>query len=129
MDGLIDAETLHQLETGIWLADPAGKGFKTGRSRIKVVKRMREKTILEVTIREGRNRQVRRMLANVGHKVRDLMRIRMGPLTLDGLAPGQVRTLTQREVKALRKLAETAPDASPTGEIAATAAYDDEGEN
>ncbi len=129
VDGLIDAETLHQLETGIWLADPAGKGFKTGRSRIKIVKRMREKTILEVTIREGRNRQVRRMLANVGHKVRDLMRIRMGPLTLDGLAPGQVRTLTPREVKALRKLAQTDDDGQPVATAGLTTGDDEEGEN
>ncbi|HEX2972979.1 MAG TPA: hypothetical protein VHP11_11640, partial [Tepidisphaeraceae bacterium] len=57
-----------------------------------------------IVIREGRNRQVRRMLAALGHKVRDLTRIRMGPLTLEGLAPGQFRELSARELKELRRL-------------------------
>ena len=59
---------------------------------------------LEVTIREARNRQVRRMLAKLGHKVRDLTRTRMGPLTLEGLAPGKFRPLTGREVRQLKEL-------------------------
>jgi 23S rRNA pseudouridine2605 synthase len=69
VDGSVNPNELAQLEKGIWLADKEGKGFKTGKSFIKIVKRMREKSILEITIREGRNRQVRRMLASVGHKV------------------------------------------------------------
>ena len=105
VDGQVRPQTLQELERGIWLADPkSGKGFKTGRSHIKVVKKGRDKSVLEITIREGRNRQVRRMLAGLGHKVRDLMRVRMGPLTLHGLGPGQVRTLTPREVRELRQL-------------------------
>jgi 23S rRNA pseudouridine2605 synthase len=105
VEGYVDPEGLEQLEKGIWLADKEGRGFKTGRSRIRVVKRMREKSVLEITIREGRNRQVRRMLASVGHKVKELTRIKMGPLTLEGLAPGQFRPLTPREVKELQRLA------------------------
>ncbi len=104
VDGSLDPDELDRLQKGIWLADPEGKGFKTGRSRIHIVKRGRDTSVLEITIREGRNRQVRRMLANVGHKVRDLTRIKMGPLTLDGLKPGQCRQLMTREVKALRAL-------------------------
>jgi 16S rRNA U516 pseudouridylate synthase RsuA-like enzyme len=60
--------------------------------------------VLEISIREGRNRQVRRMLAKLGHKVRDLMRVKMGPLTLHRLAPGQFRPLTPREVKELKMM-------------------------
>jgi 23S rRNA pseudouridine2605 synthase len=45
------------------------------------------------------------MLAKIGHKVRDLTRVRMGPLTLQGLDPGEVRTLTAREIKELKNLA------------------------
>lgn len=105
VDGSIDPRELEQLQKGIWLADREGRGFKTGRSNIRIIKRMREKSVLEITIREGRNRQVRRMLASVGHKVKDLTRIRMGPLTLEGLNPGQYRLLTPREVKELQKLA------------------------
>ena len=105
VDGLVDPKELEQLEKGIWLADKQGKGFKTGRSHIRIVKRTRERSVLEITIREGRNRQVRRMLASVGHKVKDLTRIKMGPLTLEGLAPGQFRELTPREVKELQRVA------------------------
>ena len=105
IDGTIRPETIEELEKGVWMADPkTGKGFKTGRSHVKVVRRERDKSILELTIREGRNPQLRRMLANLGHKVRDLTRIKMGPLSLHGLAPGQVRPLTPREVKELKAL-------------------------
>lgn len=105
VDGFVRPEELRQLEGGIWLADPkSGKGFKTGRSHIRVVKRVRDKSVLEITLREGRNRQVRRMLARIGHKVRELTRIRIGPLTLDGLEPGQFRPLSPREVRELKNL-------------------------
>jgi 23S rRNA pseudouridine2605 synthase len=105
VDGWVEEGELRELEKGIWLADKEGKGFKTGRSHIRIVKRSREKSVLEVTVREARHRQVRRMLAKVGHKVKDLMRVRMGPLTIEGLAPGEARELTPREVKALQKVA------------------------
>ena len=105
VDGHIDPRAVQELEEGVWMADAkSGKGFKTGRSRIKIVRRGRDRSVLEITIREGRNRQVRRMLARLGHKVRDLMRIRMGPLDLHGLASGQVRSLTPREVRELKDL-------------------------
>lgn len=105
VDGYVRPEMVQELEQGVWLADDrSGKGFKTGRSHIKITRRSRERSILELTIREGRNRQVRRMLARLGHKVRDLTRIKMGPLTLDGLSPGQFRQLSPREVKQLRAL-------------------------
>jgi 23S rRNA pseudouridine2605 synthase len=105
VDGFIHGDTLEQLKHGIWLADPKkGTGFKTGRSHISIIKRTRNKTIIEITVREGRNPQVRRMLAKVGHKVRELTRVKMGPLTLHGLEPGQSRLLTPREVKQLREL-------------------------
>jgi 23S rRNA pseudouridine2605 synthase len=103
VDGFVQPREVQELEKGIWLADKSGKGFKTGRSHIKIAKRSRDKSILEITIREGRNRQVRRMLARLGHKVRDLTRIKMGPLTLQGLAAGQFRSLTPREVRDLRQ--------------------------
>ena len=66
--------------------------------------------MLELTIREGRNRQVRRMLAKLGHKVRELTRVQMGPLTLRGLNPGEVRMLTPREVRDLKKLARSSEE-------------------
>jgi 23S rRNA pseudouridine2605 synthase len=104
VDGSVSDQTLAALEQGVWLADEKkGKGFKTGRCRIKIIKRLRDKSVLELTLREGRNRQVRRMLARMGHRVRDLTRVRIGPLTLDGLSLGQSRLLTSAEVRELKK--------------------------
>lgn len=105
VDGFVDPKMLERLQKGVWLADAAGKGFKTGPSRIKIIRRGHDRSVLEITIREGRNRQVRRVLAKLGHKVRDLTRIKMGPLTLVGVGTGKFRPLTPREVKALRKTA------------------------
>jgi 23S rRNA pseudouridine2605 synthase len=107
VDGYVEPASIQRLEKGIWLADNrSGQGFKTGRTHIKIAKRTRERSVLEITIREGRNRQVRRMLASLGHKVRDLTRIKMGPLTLEGLPLGHARSLTSREIKALHALAD-----------------------
>ncbi len=58
--------------------------------------------VIELTIHEGRNRQVRRMCQALGHPVLELTRTRFGPLTLDGLAPGAHRRLTDAEVERLR---------------------------
>jgi 23S rRNA pseudouridine2605 synthase len=60
---------------------------------------------LELTIHEGRNRQVKRMCAAVGHPVRALQRVRFGPLTLGSLAPGEHRRLRAAEVERLRQAA------------------------
>jgi 23S rRNA pseudouridine2605 synthase len=113
VDGFIEPQALQELEKGVWLADPKKGGFKTGRSRIRIVKRGRERSILEITIRESRNPQVRRMLAKIGHKVRELTRIKMGPLELHGLEPGEFRELTQRELRSLRAAIEKPADSHP----------------
>ena len=59
--------------------------------------------LLKVTIHEGRNRQVRRMAEAVGHPVRQLVRTRIGPVRLAGLAPGAYRALSQEEVRKLER--------------------------
>ena len=86
-------ETLAQLASGIELEDgmtaPAA-ARRIGPGRV------------ELTIHEGRNRQVKRMLERVGHPVRRLHRPRYGSLSVDGLAPGEWRELTREEVDALR---------------------------
>ena len=108
VDGFVQNGAVEELAKGVWLADPkTGKGFKTGRTHVRIVKRARDKSQLEMTLREGRNRQVRRMLARLGHKVRDLTRIKMGPLTLKGLGPGEFRPLTSRELRELREMAQS----------------------
>jgi 23S rRNA pseudouridine2605 synthase len=62
--------------------------------------------VVEITIREGKKRQVRRMLEAVGHRVVELERVAFGPLGLRGLEPGKSRRLTKREVDRLRRAAE-----------------------
>jgi 23S rRNA pseudouridine2605 synthase len=103
VEGSIAPGAIEDLERGVWLADKeGGKGYKTAPSRIKVLHRDRESTVLEITLREGRNRQAYRMLAKLG-KVKDLTRTRIGPLTLDRLPSGEFRLLTPREVRELRQ--------------------------
>jgi 23S rRNA pseudouridine2605 synthase len=110
VDGFVSPETLEKLRSGVWLADPKTRqGFKTGQSRIRIVERNPRQTTLEITIREGRNRQVRRMMARVGHKVRDLLRVKFGPLTLEGVGVGKWRLLTPGEIKRLRGATEAKP--------------------
>jgi 23S rRNA pseudouridine2605 synthase len=105
IDGHIDDRTLAELERGVFLADrETGSAARAAASHLRIVDRGRHRSTIEITIREERNRQVRRMLAKVGHKVRDLSRVRMGPLTLEGLAPGQFRPLMPGEINGLRRL-------------------------
>jgi 23S rRNA pseudouridine2605 synthase len=68
--------------------------------------------VLELTIREGRKRQVRRMVEAVGHRVVELERVAFGPLGLRGLEPGKSRRLTKAEVERLRRLSEPAAERS-----------------
>jgi 23S rRNA pseudouridine2605 synthase len=103
VDGFVKPETIERLAGGVWLADPSKGGFRTSKSFIKVVKRSGKNSVLQITIKEGRNRQVRRMLAKVGHKVRELTRVKIGTLEVGRLKPGEFRLLSPREVSELRK--------------------------
>jgi 23S rRNA pseudouridine2605 synthase len=70
---------------------------------------------IELTLREGRNRQVRRMAEAVGNRVVELRRVRFGPLGLGDLGPGAARRLSEVEVELLRKAARPEPPAPPSG--------------
>lgn len=76
------------------------------------------RALLELTIAEGRNREVRRLLTAVGHPVQRLARVRLGPVSLGDLSPGKHRPLNSREVRALYAevgLGPTAEEADPAG--------------
>jgi 23S rRNA pseudouridine2605 synthase len=73
---------------------------------VKKVKKAKLNSWLEITIREGRQHQVKRMMEAVGHPVLKLTRTKMGPLLLGDLGPGEFRYLTDREANALRELAD-----------------------
>ena len=98
--GLPTPEALRALRSGVRLDDE----IFSAPAEVRVLHTSEKKTWVEVTLREGRNRQVRRMLARLGHKVRDLTRIKMGPLTLEGLAPGKFRALSEKEIRLLQNL-------------------------
>ena len=104
--GRLEDEDAAKLEHGIYLAErKAGRtdgAARTARVSIKIARRDRDRTTLEIELREGRNRQVRRMLAKVGCPVKKLERVAMGPLRLKGLARGEWRELTRTELGALR---------------------------
>jgi 23S rRNA pseudouridine2605 synthase len=93
--GPVADETLEALRGGVELDDGP-----TAPARVRRVRG----NLLEMTIREGRNRQVRRMCAAVHHPVLELRRIGFGPLRLDGLAEGEYRRLSASEVERLRAL-------------------------
>ncbi len=103
VEGVPNERMLAQLEEGVWLADKSGKGFKTPRCKIRIAHRSPRQSVLELNLREGRNLQLRRMLAKIGHKVREVTRTKFGPLTLDGVAPGKFRPLTPKEIRMLQK--------------------------
>jgi 23S rRNA pseudouridine2605 synthase len=75
---------------------------RTAPADVRVLSTSRRRSRIELTLHEGRNRQVRRMLEAVGHPVRRLHRSRYAGLDLDGLQEGQSRTLTRGEVDSLR---------------------------
>ena len=97
--GDLTREAVHRLVRGIWLAEG-----RTRRAEVRLVKRSRSKSVVEVTIREGRNRHIRRMLAKLGHNVWDLVRTRIGKISLRGVSVGQSRRLTPEELEYLRGL-------------------------
>ena len=67
-------------------------------------------SVVRLTIHEGRNRQVRRMCAEVGHPVTRLVRVRVGPIADRSLAPGAWRELTVGELRSLQQAVATKPD-------------------
>jgi 23S rRNA pseudouridine2605 synthase len=98
--GSPDRSVLTQITEGVWLAEG-----KVRARRVRVVGSKGQATVLEMTLAEGKNREIRRMMANLGHKVMSLTRITVGPITLKGLGPGEYRPLTAAEVGLLRKVA------------------------
>ena len=99
--GVPDASAIERLSRGIPL-----DGHRTAPASVRVLKRLDtprgSDSIVDITLREGRNRQVRRMCEAVGHPVVTLSRVQFGPLRDPGLKVGHSRELTPREVKALQ---------------------------
>jgi 23S rRNA pseudouridine2605 synthase len=105
-------EQLQQLRAGMYLVNPTADGSKTTQraamESVRILKRQvdrtrGDRTLLAVTVREGEPREIRRMLARVGLKLRELERVAIGPLRLAGLKPGATKLLGKRDVEKLRE--------------------------
>jgi 23S rRNA pseudouridine2605 synthase len=89
---------IDKLLTGVWLSE--------GKVKAKDVRRMKPQgnsTWLRIVLTEGKNREIRRMLASLGHKVMRLKRIAIGPVTLDKLPKGKARRVSASELTELKK--------------------------
>ena len=98
-------EDVQQLLQGVWLSD--------GHVRARRVKRLKthgDSTWMQVVLSEGKNREIRRMLARLGHKVMRLRRQAIGPVQLKHLPSGRARRLSQPELTALRRAAGQGPE-------------------
>jgi 23S rRNA pseudouridine2605 synthase len=97
-------DAIAKLRLGVSIATDDGKRVKTGPALVKIVKEAANPWY-EITLVEGRNRQIRRMFEAVGHHVEKIKRVRYGPLTLD-VPPGEFRSLTLKEVERLKAASE-----------------------
>jgi pseudouridine synthase len=97
--GNLTLETAARLKQGIQLEDGLAKA-----ERVTVLQRGRGSTRIRLVMREGRKREVKRLCAAAGHRVRHLKRTAIGTLKLTDLKPGQWRRLTDEEVQSLREL-------------------------
>jgi len=77
---------------------------KVAVDRVRPMKSRGRSTLLEIVLSEGRNREIRRMLARLGHKVMRLTRTAIGPITDRGLRPSEYRKLRPDELNSLRRL-------------------------
>jgi 23S rRNA pseudouridine2605 synthase len=97
--GQVSAQTMRRLRGGITLEDGPVRP-----TSVKIVSSVGEKTLLKITLQEGRNRIVRRTMEAVGHPVRKLSRIGIGPVRLGNLKVGEFRELTREELGGLLDL-------------------------
>jgi 23S rRNA pseudouridine2605 synthase len=93
VSGALEGPALEKIQQGVWLAEG-----RTGRAKVRILKRSRQFTHLEITIHEGKNREVRRIFAKVGHPVTHLVRTRIGNLHLGTLREGQWIALTREQL-------------------------------
>ncbi|MFZ0685714.1 MAG: pseudouridine synthase [Terriglobales bacterium] len=122
--GQPDETKLDKLRRGVSIAEKGGRRVRTAPAKIRLI-RESDNPWLEVTIIEGRNRQVRKMFEEVGHHVEKIRRVQYGPLALD-VPPGDWRNLTLLEVAKLKsaatgpKLTLPPPPVAPAAQIFAT---------
>jgi pseudouridine synthase len=98
IDGRLTGENIAALKHGVYL-----DGKRTGGAAVKVLRKGHQRSLLEITLTEGRNREVRRVLLKFGVRVKRLKRVAIGPVTDRGLKIGNFRALRAVEVAKLRR--------------------------
>ena len=106
--GRLEPDAIEKILRGVRLDEG-----RAAPAQLRVVAVRRDVSLVDITIHEGRNRQVRRMFDVVEHPVVALVRLRFGPISLGELSPGAVRPVTERELAALHRLVAEAKDAGP----------------
>mgnify|MGYP000864385858 CR=1 FL=1 len=96
--GSLNNESINILKTGILI-----DSYKTAPAKVKLLKQAQNNSYVQISIHEGKNRQVRKMFEAVGHKVLKLKRISFGNIVLGKMKPGEWKYLTNDEVKFLKE--------------------------
>ena len=112
ISGRLSNDAIRRLMDGLALDE-----YRAAPAKVRVVATRREGSVVDITIHEGRNRQVRRMFEALGHDVAALTRTRFGPVSLGALPAGSVRPLTEKELAALQQAGTTGagtPRAKPS---------------
>jgi 23S rRNA pseudouridine2605 synthase len=99
VQGHLAIEELEHLRKGVVLDD----GYQTKPAELFVLREEEDNTWLQITLTEGKNRQIHRMLEAIGHRVQRLARTSFADITTDGLRPGMLRPLKERELEKLKK--------------------------
>jgi 23S rRNA pseudouridine2605 synthase len=105
--GVLSAERVAKLRKGVDIG-----GFVTSPAKVRVIKQGERSATVEISIYEGKNRQVRKMFAAVGNRVQSLERVAMGEIYLARLMTGHYRRLTPKEVEYLKLISEDASQAN-----------------
>ena len=95
--GVVSEEKVRRLRSGVDIG-----GYITKKAKVQIIKGGQNSTLVEVSIHEGKNRQVRKMFAAVGNPVQELERVAIGKIRLGHLRPGHYRKLTREEVEYLK---------------------------
>lgn len=98
VEGVPTVEEMRTFAKGVYI-----DGKKTYPAKIRIVKETKKNSIVEIVIHEGRNRQVKKMCEEIGHKVITLHRQAIGKLTIDGVKEGKYRYLTDKEIEMLKR--------------------------
>ena len=103
--GRVEQQDLDKARGGVWLSEGPTAGMN-----VRIERTGKDRTYLKVTLREGKNREIRRVFAKLGYPVIDLKRVRIGELNLHGLSAGGWRFVQKHEIDALRALARSHAD-------------------